>query len=89
MEMGASLCHTVDMSSVLHDRAIGSNFRQVRPLPKLMFVREVQEDFLHLHFSVVWIGSHSTFVLFTALLTAEYAEGDTAQLEDQQCPQAL
>jgi len=25
------------------------------------------EKFFHLHFSVVWIGSHSTFALFTAL----------------------
>ena len=46
----------------------------------------------HLHFSVVWIGSRSsrsTFMLCTALLTAEYTEGDRAQLEGQQCPQAL
>ena len=34
--------------------------------------------FFHLHFSVVWIGSHSIFVLCTALLTAEYTEGDRA-----------
>ena len=27
------------------------------------------EKFFHLHFSVVWIGSRSTFVLCTALLT--------------------
>ena len=54
------------------------------------------EKFFHLHFSVVWIGSRSTFVLCTALLTAEYAEGDRAQLEGdraqlegQQRPQAL
>ena len=31
-------------------------------------VRSV-EKFFHLHFSVVWIGSRSTFVLCTALLT--------------------
>jgi len=42
------------------------------------------EKFFHLHFSVVWIGSRSVFVLCTALLTAEYAEGDRAQLEGQQ-----
>jgi len=47
------------------------------------------ENFFHLYFSVVWIGSRSTFVLCTALLTAEYAEGDRAQLEGQQRPQAL
>jgi len=47
------------------------------------------ETFFHLYFSVVWIGSHSTSVLYTALLTAEYAEGDRAQSEGQQCPQAL
>ena len=40
-------------------------------------------------FSVAWTGSHSIFVLCTALLTAEYAEGDKAQSEGQQCPQAL
>ena len=27
------------------------------------------EKFFHLHFSVVWIGSRSTFALCTALLT--------------------
>jgi len=47
------------------------------------------EKSFHLHFSVVWIGSRSTFMLCTALLTAEYTEGDRAQLEGQQCPQAL
>ena len=50
---------------------------------------EARENFFHLHFSVVWIGCRSTFVLCTALLTAEYAEGDRAQLEGQQRPQAL
>jgi len=52
-------------------------------------VRAKRGKFFHLHFSVVWIGSRSTFVLRTALLTAEYAEGDRAQLEGQQRPQAL
>jgi len=37
------------------------------------------EKIFKLHFSVVWFGSRSTFVLCTALLTAEYAEGDRAQ----------
>ena len=45
--------------------------------------------FFHLHFSLLWIGSHSTFVLCTALLTAEYAEGARAQSECQQHPEAL
>ena len=49
--------------------------------------REARKKFFHLHFSVVWIGCRSTFVLCTALLTAEYAEGDRAQLEGQQRPQ--
>jgi len=48
---------------------------------------EAQKNFSP-SFSVVWIGSHSTFVLCTALLTAEYAEGVRAQLEGQQHPQA-
>jgi len=52
-------------------------------------LREARKIFFHLHFSVVWIGCHSTFVLCTALLTAEYAEGDRVQLEGQQRPQAL
>ena len=43
----------------------------------------------HHHFSFVWIGSRSTFVLCTALLTAEYIEGDRAQSEGQQYLQAL
>jgi len=47
------------------------------------------EKIFHLHFSVAWIGSHSTFVLHAALLTAEYAESDRAQSEGQQRPQAL
>jgi len=47
------------------------------------------EKKFHLHFLVVWIGSRSTFVLCTALLAAEYTEGDRAQSEGQQCPQAL
>ena len=47
------------------------------------------DKFFHLHFSVFWIGSCNTFVLCTALLTAEYAEGDRAQLECQRRPQAL
>ena len=45
------------------------------------------EKNFHTHFSVVWISSRSTFVLCTALLTAEYTEyteGDRAQLEGQQ-----
>jgi len=47
------------------------------------------EKKFHFHFSVVWIGSRNTFVLCTALLTAEYAEGDRAQSGGQQHPQAL
>ena len=38
--------------------------------------RKARKIFFTLIFSVVWIGSRSTFVLYTALLTAEYAEGD-------------
>ena len=30
------------------------------------------EKFFHLHFSVVWIGSRSTFALCTALLTGRF-----------------
>ena len=63
----------------------GSAYRHV----VLILLREAREKFIHLHFSVVWIGSHSTFVLCTALLTAEYPEGNRAQSEGQQCPQAL
>ena len=63
----------------------------VRPLAKACVEarssdrpREARKKIFHLHFSVVWIGSRITFVLCTALLTAEYAEGDRAQLEGQQ-----
>jgi len=42
----------------------------------LILPHEVRKNFFHLHFSVVWIDSHSTFVLCTALLTVEYTEGD-------------
>jgi len=62
-------------------RPIGSNLRVVQPL--------AHSGNLSAHFSVVWIGSCSTFVLCTALLTAEYTEGDRAQSEGQQRPQAL
>ena len=31
--------------------------------------REARKKFFHLHFSLVWIGSRSTFALLTALLT--------------------
>jgi len=37
------------------------------------------EKIFHLRFSVVWIASRSTYVFCTALLTAEYAEGDRVQ----------
>ena len=50
--------------------------------------REARKFFFHLHFSVVWIGCRSTFMLCTAPLTAEYAEGDRAQLEGQQRPRS-
>ena len=50
---------------------------------------QMQKKNFHLHFSFVWIGSRSTFVLCTALLTAEYTEGDRAQSEGQQYLQAL
>jgi len=50
---------------------------------------QTQKKKIHHHFLVVWIGSRSTFVLCTALLAAEYTEGDRAQSEGQQCPQAL
>ena len=58
----------------------------VRPVAKAV---QTQKKKIHLHFLVVWIGSRSTFVLCTALLAAEYTEGDRAQSEGQQCPQAL
>jgi len=71
--------------SIYKCRAVGSNFRPVQPLPKVVCA----ELFFHLHFSVVRIGSQSNFVLCTALLIAEYAEGDRVQSEGQQHPQAL
>ena len=43
------------------------------------FARSV-EKFFHLHFSVVWIGSCSTFVLCTALLTGRLSLSDVLQL---------
>jgi len=50
-----------------------ANFVVLRPLPKAVHrvdpsARSGEKKF-HLHFSVVWIGSRSTFVLCTALLT--------------------
>ena len=38
------------------------------------------EKFFHLHFSVVWIGSRSTFVLCTALPRPYLAMGQGGQL---------
>ena len=38
------------------------------------------EKFFHLHVSVVWIGSRSTFVLCTALLTARLSLSDVLEL---------
>ena len=38
------------------------------------------EKFFHLHFLVVWIGSHSTFVLCTALPRPYLAMGQGGQL---------
>ena len=39
-----------------------------------------KENFFHLHFSVVWIGSHNTFVLCTALLTGRLSLSDVLEL---------
>ena len=36
---------------------------------------------IHLHFSVVWIGSRSTFVFCTALVTGRLSLSDTCTLE--------
>jgi len=81
---------------IVHTYYAHSNFRPVRPLEKAVdkgvyhrFYRTKHGKFFSPSFSVVWIGSHSTFVLCTALLSAEYAEGDGAQSEGQQRPQAL
>ena len=38
------------------------------------------EIFFHIHFSVVWIGSRSTFVLCTALLTGRLSLTDVLEL---------
>ena len=51
-------------------------------------VVQTPKKIFHLHFLVVWIGFRSTFVLCTALLAAEYTEGDRTQSEGQR-PQAL
>jgi len=79
-------------------RPVGGIFWVVRALVKAVCrkrvlrwrsVRAKRVKIFHLRFSVVWIASRSTFVFCTALLTAEYAEGDRAQLEGQQRTQAL
>jgi len=77
--------HYASTESIQRCRPVGSNFLLVRPVAKAALTqKKISPSF----FIVVWIGSHSTFVLCTALLTAEYTEGDRAQSEGQH-PQAL
>ena len=49
-------------------RPIGRNFVVAQPLLKAHYLCELQEKL----FTLVWIGSHSTFVLCTALLLVDY-----------------
>jgi len=83
MQTGGDVKHYASTESIQRciDRPVGSKF----------FYRYGQwqrqcktEKKFHLHLLIVWIGSRSTFVLCTALLTAEYTEGDRAQSEGQQ-----
>jgi len=77
------LCSVTSSSSWAYiHRPVGSIFWVVRPLAKAVWVaaicpRKAQKIF---YFSVVWIGSRSTFVLCTALPRPYLAMGQGGQL---------